>query len=52
MMARAYTVHDSSGEVIAGDSVLDDLMRQAADAAGGWIEDENGSVVHGTKVGA
>lgn len=48
-MAGPYTVHNSAGELIAGDVVLDQAMKQAADQAGGWIEDFEGSVVYGTK---
>lgn len=42
----AYTVKDADGNAIAGDSILDDMMRQEADRVGGWIEDDNGHKVY------
>lgn len=47
----AYTVHNAGGDVIAGDAVLDDQMRRAADEVDGWIEDGDGTVVYETKGG-
>jgi len=49
-MGGPYRVYSATGDLIAGDPVLDDLMKKSADDAGGWIEDSTGSVVHGTKV--
>lgn len=43
----AYTVRDSAGVVVAGDDVLDDVMKAAALLIGGSVIDESdGSTVY------
>lgn len=32
-----YTVYDANGTAVAGDPTLDDLLREVADQAGGYI---------------
>lgn len=41
-----YTVRDAAGNIIAGDSVLDDALRDVADWKDGTITDEHGNTVY------
>lgn len=42
----AYTVYDSRGFAVAGDDVLDDEMRKAADHYKGVIKDDDNNIVY------
>lgn len=42
----AFRVMNAVGVLIAGDSVVDDVMRAEADRVGGWIEADDGTHVY------
>lgn len=41
-----YTILDGEGKPVAGDSVVDDMMKAEADRVGGKIVDEDGKTVY------
>lgn len=41
-----YRVFNAEGEHIAGDGVLDDVVKAAALLVDGWVEDDAGEVVY------
>lgn len=46
MAVESFTVFDAAGVAVAGDVIVDDLMRREADQVGGWIEDAAGVRVY------
>ena len=42
----AFRVMNAFGVLIAGDSVVDDVMRAEADRVGGWVEADDGTHVY------
>lgn len=41
-----YKVFNAAGEHVAGDAVLDEVVKAAAMLVDGWVEDDKGNVVH------
>lgn len=50
-MTGPFTIHDGSGEVVAGSDVLDQAVRDEADRLGGRVTDADGSTVYPTAEG-
>lgn len=42
----SYTIYDKDDNLIGGDTVLDDMVRAAADDVAGYVTDADGKVVH------
>lgn len=41
-----YRVFNAEGRHVAGDAVLDEVVKAAAMLVDGWVEDDKGNVVH------
>lgn len=41
-----YKIFNASGEHVAGDAVLDEVVKAAALLVDGWVEDEEGTIVY------
>ena len=41
-----YKVFNAAGEHVAGDAVLDEVVKAAAMLVDGWVEDDAGEVVY------